>query len=135
MARAGVREKIGAFDADTGYFSEENVSYLEGEEIDAYLSTERLKHHEKIPLVPRGSIPKDLTPKQRMARKLRTEKGRETYAERKGMIEPIFGRTHHVRGFRQFPMRGMEKMRGEWLLVCTTHDLLKLFRSQQEVMA
>ncbi len=131
LEAAGVDEKIGAFDADTGYFSEENVSYLEGEQIDAHIATERLKHHEKIPLVPKGRPPKDLTAKQRMARKLRTKKGRETYAKRKGMIEPVFGQIKQARGFRQFLMRGMENMRGEWRLVCMTHNLLKLFRSRQ----
>ena len=133
LQAAGVAEKIGDFDADTGYFSEENVFYLEGERIDAHIATERLKHHEKIPLVPKGRPPKDLTAKQRMARKLRTKKGRETYAKRKGMIEPVFGQIKQVRGFRQFLMRGMENMRGEWRLVCMTHNLLKLFRSQQVI--
>ncbi len=66
-----------------------------------------------------------------MVRKLRTKKGRETYAKRKGMIEPIFGQIKQARGFRQFLMRGMKKMRGEWSLVCMTHNLLKLFRSRQ----
>jgi transposase len=135
LQAAGVDEKIGAFDADTGYFSEENVSYLEGEEIDPYIATERLKHHEKIPLTPKGRIPKDSTAKQRMARKLRTKKGRETYAKRKGMIEPIFGQIKHARGFRQFLLRGMEKMRGEWRLLCLTHNLLKLFQTRERAMA
>jgi hypothetical protein len=135
LQAAGVEEKIGAFDADTGYFSEENVSYLEGEQMDPHVATERLKHHEKIPLASRGRPPKNLTAKQRMARKLRTKKGRETYAKRKGMIEPIFGQIKHARGFRQFLLRGMEQMRGEWRLVCMTHNLLKLFRSQQAVPA
>jgi transposase len=132
---AGVDEQIGAFDADTGYFSEENVSYLEGEQIDPHIATERLKHHEKIPLVPKGRPPKDLTAKQRMARKLRTKKGRETYAKRKGMIEPIFGQIKHARGFRQFLLRGMAKMRGEWSLICMTHNLLKLFQTRGRAMA
>ena len=135
LQAAGVDEKIGAFDADTGYFSEENVSYLEGERIDAHIATERLKHHEKIPLVPKGRPPEDLTAKQRVARKLRTKKGRETYAKRKGMIEPIFGQIKHARGFRQFLLRGMEKVRGEWSLVCMTHNLLKLFQSRQAAIA
>ncbi len=135
LQAAGVEEKIGAFDADTGYFSEENVSYLEGEEIDAHMATERLKHHEKIPLVSKGRPPKDLTAKQRMARKLRTKRGRETYAKRKGMIEPIFGQIKQARGFRQFLLRGMDKMRGEWRLICMTHNLLKLFQSGRTAMA
>ncbi len=135
LQAAGVDEKIGAFDADAGYFSEENVAHLEDQEMDPHIATERLKHHEKIPLVPKGRPPKDLTAKQRMARKLRTKKGRETYAKRKGMIEPVFGQIKQARGFRQFLMRGMENMRGEWSLVCMTHNLLKLFRSQQIVAA
>ncbi len=69
-----------------------------------------------------------------MAYKLRTKKGRETYAKRKGMIEPIFGQIKQARGFRQFLLRGMEKMRGEWSLVCMTHNLLKLFQSGRMVM-
>ena len=63
-----------------------------------------------------------------MARKLRTKQERETYAKRKGMIEPIFGQIKQVRGFRQFLLRGLEKMRGEWRLICLTHNLQKLFR-------
>ncbi|MFV1968738.1 MAG: transposase, partial [Pirellulaceae bacterium] len=135
LQAADVEEKIGAFDADTGYFSEENVAYLEDQEIDPHIATERLKHHEKIPLVPKGRPPKDLTAKQRMARKLRTKKGRETYAKRKGMIEPIFGQIKQARGFRQFLLRGMDKMRGEWSLVCMTHNLLKLFQAQPRAIA
>jgi transposase len=135
LQAAGVDEKIGAFDADTGYFSEENVTYLEGEQIDPHMATERLKHHEKIPLAPKGRPPKDLTAKQRMARKLRTKKGRETYAKRKGMIEPIFGQIKHARGFLQFLLRGVEKMRGEWRLICMTHNLLKLFQSGRVAVA
>ena len=131
LEAAGVDERIGALDADAGYFSEQNVAYLEGEDIDPYIATERLKHNEKIPLAPRGRIPKDLTSKQRMARKLRTKKGRETYAKRKGIIEPIFGQIKQARGFRQFLLRGMDKLRGEWRLVCMTHNLLKLFGSQR----
>ena len=65
-----------------------------------------------------------------MGRKLRTKTGRETYAQRKGMIEPIFGQIKHGRGFRQFLLRGLAKMRGEWRLVCLTHNLLKLYAHQ-----
>ena len=128
LAAAGVEKKIGALDADTGYYSEENVSYLEGEKIDPYIATERLKHHEKALCDPDSHVPEDCTPKERMARKLRTKHGRETYAKRKGMIEPIFGQIKQVRGFRQFLLRGLEKMRGEWRLICLTHNLKKLFR-------
>src|SRR3990170_3289271 len=131
LAEVGVEEKIGAFDADTGYYSEENVSHLEGEQIDPYIATERLKHHEKASCASDHDGPpaENLTPKERMACKLRTKQGRETYAKRKGMIEPIFGQIKQGRGFRQFLLRGLEKMRGEWRLICLTHNLKKLFGS------
>jgi transposase len=130
LGSAGVEETIGALDADSGYYSEDNLTYLEGEQIDPYIATERLKHHERIGAAPRGRIPANLSVKQRMTRKLRTKKGRETYAKRKGMIEPIFGQIKQGRGFRQFLLRGLDKMRGEWRLVCLTHNLLKLHAHQ-----
>ena len=137
LAAAGVEEKIGALDADTGYYSEENVSHLEGEKIDPYIATERLKHHEKASCASDPDSPPadNLTPKERMARKLRTKQGRETYAKRKGMIEPIFGQIKQVRGFRQFLLRGLEKMRGEWRLICLTHNFRKLFGSGRWALA
>ena len=109
--------------------SEANVEYLEGEEIDPFIATERLKHHEKITAAPRGRCPQGMTAKQRMARKLRTKKGRERYARRKGMVEPVFGQVKHGRGFRQFLLRGRKKMRSEWRLVSLTHNLLKVWGS------
>ena len=111
---AGVEEKIKAALGDAGYYSETNATDLKQRGIEAYLATERLKHHEKVASAPRGRIPQDLSVKQRMARKLRTKKGREMYAKRKGMIEPIFGQLKQALGFRQFSMRGLASMRGEW---------------------
>jgi Transposase DDE domain len=99
------------------------------------VATERLKHNEEIPLAPRGRIPADLSAKQRMARKLRTKKGREQYAKRKGIIEPIFGQLKHVLGFRQFSLRGLAAMRSEWRLLCAVHNLLKLWRHNQVPVA
>jgi transposase len=128
LEAAGVEQAIGAAVADTGYYSEANTKALEGRGIDPYIATERLKHGEEVPPAPRGPIPKDYTAQQRMARKLRTVKGRATYAKRKGIIEPIFGQLKQVLGFRQFSMRGLAAMRGEWRLMCTVHNLLKLWR-------
>jgi transposase len=132
---AGVTQAIGAAVIDSGYYSEANTTALESRGIDGYIATERLKHHEEIPEAPRGRIPASLSPKQRMARKLRTKKGRATYAKRKGIIEPIFGQLKQVLGFRQFSLRGLESMRGEWRLMCTVHNLLKLWRAGQAAMA
>jgi hypothetical protein len=130
---AGVMEAIKAALGDAGYYSEANTTGLEQRGIEAYLATERLRHHEKVASAPRGRIPKGLSAKQRMARKLRTKKGREMYAKRKGMIEPIFGQLKQVLGFRQFSMRGLASMRGEWRLMATVHNLLKLWRNDQRV--
>lgn len=135
LKAAGVAEAIGAAVLDSGYYSEANAAALESRGIDGYIATERLKHNEEIPEAPRGRIPADYTPKQRMARKLRTKKGRATYAKRKGIIEPIFGQVKQVLGFRQFALRGLESMRGEWRFMCTVHNLLKLWRAGQAMMA
>ena len=124
---AGLKGELNAFLGDAGYYSEENVSTLEAAELDPYLATGRLKHHEQLPPSPRGRIPSDLTTKQRMTRKLRTKKGRETYSKRKWMVEPVFGQIKACRGFREFLLRGLEKMQGEWTLLCLTHNLLKAF--------
>ena len=127
----GVTENIDAFSADAGYFSEENVGALEEHERvdEAYIATGRLKHHERVAPAPKGRIPAGLSAKEKMARKLRTKKGRAEYARRKAIAEPPFGQIKHCRGFRQFLLRSLEKMKGEWKLVALTHNLLKLFRS------
>jgi transposase len=130
---AGIKDAIKSALGDAGYYSEQNAKDLEQRGIEAYLATERLKHHEKVASAPRGRIPQGLSAKQRMARKLRTKKGREMYAKRKGMIEPIFGQLKQVLGLRQFSMRGLALMRGEWRLMATVHNLLKLWRNDQKV--
>jgi hypothetical protein len=130
VAAAGVREKVQEAVADSGFYSEANVAYLEAQGIDPYIATERLKHHDQV-AVRRGRCPQGLTAKQRMARKLRTQRGRERYARRKAMVEPVFGQVKQGRGFRQFHLRGKKKMRSEWRLVSLTHNLLKLWRHEQ----
>ncbi len=128
---AGVTENIKAFTADAGYFSEDNMEAVDSNERidDAFIATGRQKHNDKVPDAPKGRPPKDLTPKQKMARRNRTQKGKEEYARRKVIIEPVFGQIKSGLGFRTFLLRGLEKMKGEWNLVCLVHNLLKLFRS------
>ena len=130
--QAGVTDNIKAFTADAGYFSEANVEVLkQHSRVDeAYIATGRLKHHERVAPAPTGRIPAGLSVKEKMARKIRTKKGRAEYARRKAIAEPPFGQIKHCRGFRQFLLRGMEKMNAEWNLVTATHNLLKLFRSR-----
>ena len=126
-----VEEKIKAFSADAGYFSDDNMSAVDANErIDnAFIATGRQKHNDKVPDAPKGRPAKDLTAKQKMARRNRTKQGKEEYARRKVIIEPVFGQIKSGLGFRNFLLRGLEKMKGEWKLVCLTHNLLKLFRS------
>ena len=114
---------------DSGYFSEENVRYLEAEGVDAYIAVGRQKHGEELPDVPRGRIPGDATIKDRMARKLLTKRGRALYKKRKQIVEPVFGQIKEARGFRRFLLRGLEAVTAEWNIVCLTHNILKLFRS------
>ena len=127
---AGVTENIGAFTADTGYFSEENMNALDSNErIDGvFIATGRQKHNDKVPDAPKGRPPSNLTAKQKMARRNRTKKGRAEYTRRKVIIEPVFGQIKEGLGFRNFLLRGLVKMQGEWKLVCLAHNLLKLFR-------
>lgn len=114
--------------ADNGYWSEANVKVCADKGVDAYIATGRLKHGEKPPAL-RGRVPKNLDAKGRMARKLRTKKGRATYAKRKAIVEPVFGQMKGARGLRGFLLRGLAKVQGEFTLMCTTHNLLKLYRA------
>ena len=68
------------------------------------------------------------TAKARMAAKGRSPAGRALYARRKVIVEPVFGQIKEARGFRRFLLRGLDKIRGEWCLVCVTHNLLKVWR-------
>jgi hypothetical protein len=77
---------------------------------------------------PRGPLPTTATRVDRMARTLHTKAGAAVYAARKAMVEPVFGQIKQARGFRQFLLRGFEQVQGEWSLVCTTHNILKLHR-------
>jgi transposase len=129
----GPDKKIEAASADSGYYSESNVKFAEDKEIDAYIATKRIKHSDPVTQTPRGRPPKHLTVQEKMTRKLRTKKGRETYSKRKSIVEPVFGQIKRARGFVQFSLRGLAKMRGEWAIVCLTHNLLKLFRAQYAI--
>jgi len=114
--------------ADAGYCSDENLTAIAGTTLDAYISTRKQKHGERPGPCPRGPLPKTATIVDRMARKLHTKAGAAVYAARKSIVEPVIGQIKHARGFRQFLLRGVEKVRGEWALVCTTHNILKLYR-------
>jgi hypothetical protein len=113
--------------ADNGYCSEGNLEYVKAHEIDAYIATDRLKHDAvRIP-AGHGPLPKTATLSDRMRRKLRTKRGADVYRWRKAIVEPVFGQIKYARGFRQFLLCGVEKVRGEWSLICLTHNVLKYY--------
>jgi transposase len=116
--------------ADAGYWSEANVQALEKMRIEPLIATERRKHSDPLLPAPRGRPPKDLSPKQKMARKLLTLRGRASYAWRQILPEPVFGQIKHARGFRQFFRRGLQKVSQDWSMICTAHNLLKLYRAE-----
>jgi transposase len=119
--------------ADSGYCSEKNLEQLDAEEnperrVVGYIATERQKHDEYKEACPRGPLPKGATRVDRMKRKLKTKAGKAVYAARNAIVEPVFGQIKQARGFRQFLLRGIDKVRGEWSLVCLTHNILKFYR-------
>ena len=122
-------QKVRAALADSGYCSEENLRGAAKKKVDLYVATGKQKHNEPRQASPRGRIPKSATLVDRMKRKLMTAAARAIYARRKVIVEPVFGQIKQAQGFRQFLLRGVEKVRGEWALVCTTHNLLKLYRA------
>jgi len=121
--------------ADAGYFSEDAVKALATDEIDPYIATEKVKHGQPVPAAPRGRIPADLSVKERMRRKLRTKTGRAVYKMRKAIVEPVFGQIKEARGFTRFLLRGLVKVRGEWSLVATAHNICRLFAARPRVQA
>ena len=114
--------------ADAGYYSAPAVADLQDLGVEPYIAPEKPRHGHRPPPAPRGRIPKHLSPRDRMRRKLQTKRGRQRYALRMATVEPVFGQIKQGRGFRQFLLRGLEKVQGEWSLICTTHNLLKLFK-------
>mgnify|MGYP000235736536 CR=1 FL=1 len=115
--------------ADAGYFSEENITITSEHGLDPHIATGRFKHSEPPPPPPRGRIPKKATPKQRMARKLKTKKGRAVYSRRKAIVEPVFGQIDTVQNGRRLLLRGKAAARAQWRLTCAVHNLLKLHRA------
>jgi Transposase DDE domain len=132
LAQAGIarpQSEAGAAQAipatlDSGYYSEAAVEALERVGFDPYIATARQRHH--TPQAAASAPP--TTAQERMAAKVRTSAGQALYARRKVIVEPVFGQIKEGRGFRRFLLRGLANLRGEWRLVCLTHNLLKIWR-------
>lgn len=106
--------------ADAGYCSEANLAALAAREISGYVATGRAKH----PGDGKRNVTGPLT--KAMRDKLKRAGWRSRYRLRKQVVEPVFGQIKQARGFRQFLLRGIEKVKAEWALICTAHNLAKL---------
>jgi transposase len=113
---------------DSGYCSEANLQYLEKKKIEGFIATDRESYRDRQQPGPRGPLPQGATRVDRMRRKLQTKVGAAIYSRRKTVVEPVFGQIKQARGFRQFLLRGLEKVQGEWAVICLTHNILKLHR-------
>jgi transposase len=114
--------------ADNGYCSDENLKYLARKRMEGFVATGKQKHGERREPCRRGPLLREASRVERMERKLETKVGAAVYATRKFIVEPVFGQIKQARGFRQFLLRGIEKVRGEWALICMTHNILKFHK-------
>lgn len=110
---------------DAGYKSEGNIQGLSAKGIDGYVGCCREVYDPRI-RCPRGRPPRGLSVIERMKRKLLTKAGRELYRIRKHVVEPVFGWIKQILGFRQFGLRGLKGVRGEWDLVCASLNLRRM---------
>jgi transposase len=121
--------KVGELLADNGYFSEANVNACAAAGIEPVIAMGRETHHPSLAerFVCDPAAPKDPTPVEAMRHRLQTREGKKRYALRKQTPEPVFGIIKSVLGFRQFLLRGLEKVRGEWKLVTMAWNMKRMF--------
>jgi transposase len=129
---AALPEKLGKVDAlaaDTGYFSEGNVNSCEQAHIVPYIANERDKHNQylKERFSQPQPLPENADPVTTMKHRLKTLEGKKLYAKRKSTVETVFGIIKAIIGFRQFLLRGLESVSGEWDLVCIAYNLKRLY--------
>lgn len=127
----GIRANLGTnpdeVSADAGYCSDANLRTIKRRRIEGYIATGRQKHGTKSATAKKASRPGSLI--ARMSTKLKRAGYRSRYRLRKQIVEPVFGQIKQARGFRQFLLRGIEKVSAEWALICTAHNLVKLARA------
>jgi len=124
----GIKANLGSnpreVSADAGYCSAANLRTLSRRRIKGYIATGRQKHGSKSATGKRPAKPGSLL--ARMTTRLRRAGHRSRYRLRKQVVEPVFGQVKQARGFRQFLLRGIEKVKAEWAMICTAHNLRKL---------
>lgn len=126
-ARAALGANPKEVSGDAGFCDETNLAHLARRRVAGYLAAARARHTQSHAAGsrqwPAGSR------MAAMATKLKRAARRSRYRLRKQIVEPVFGQIKHVRGFRQFLLRGLDKVRAEWAMICTVHNLLKLAKA------
>ena len=125
-------EELGAVDtvvADAGYFSEDNVDTCNSNKMEPLIAPGRNKHNQTIQerFSQPDPLPEDADSVSKMRHRLKTKEGRQIYAKRKSTVEPVFGIIKQVMGFRQFLLRGLESVQGEWNLVAIAWNIKRMF--------
>jgi hypothetical protein len=123
--------------ADAGYFSEEQIVQLQEKFPSVnFLVPPNRQEHSHTALATRGPIPKNISTADRMRRKLRTKEGKAAYGHRKTIVEPVFGQIKSANlDFEQFSFRSLEKVQCEWSIVCSVHNLLKIYRHRKKALS
>lgn len=121
--------KINTMLADAGYYSDDNVASCEQSGIESFIPPNREKHNQPLTerFIDPAPLPENAEPIDKMRNKLKTVEGRKVYAQRKSTVEPVFGIVKHVLGFRQFFLRGLEAVSGEWTLVSIAWNIKRMF--------
>ena len=133
LAKTGaLPEELGKVETllgDNGYFSEANVKACEAAEVEPLLAMGRDSHHPSLSerFAEAPAAPENPTPVEAMAHRLQTPEGKKLYALRKQIPEPVFGIVKSVLGFRQFLLRGLDKVKGEWNLVTMAWNVKRMF--------
>ena len=127
-----VKENLGqlpaSVSADAGYFSTAAVTAAEIKTVAVHVPPNQRQPQAweyEVPLTEKATV------QERMWHKLKSPEGAKVYKQRQAIVEPVFAYLKHVRGFRQFLLRGQARVEAEWLLMCLTHNLLKMFRANQ----
>ncbi|MGI0084587.1 MAG: transposase [Nitrososphaerales archaeon] len=129
-----VHQRLGRYpaggSADAGYFSEESITADSLSSVELFVPPDR-ETHPRTSLPSIGRMAKDISPADRMRRKLSTIRGKEFYAQRKCIVEPVYGQVKEsVLEFDQFSWRGLANVRNQWAIVCAAHNLLKIYRAE-----
>jgi hypothetical protein len=134
LRRKGFRRRIQGFTADAGYGKADNLAAALEKPYPVVIALEKDHKQRKAAKSrqsgPRGRMPRGMTPKQRMARRLATKAGRAIYKKRSQIVEPVNGQLK-AKGAGQMLRRGLPKVNADWTLICTSHNLKKLWRHLQ----